>query len=76
MSNKIKYPDCWAFFEEHARNQGDHYTVPKPDMSGDFLRHKRVEILFQILLQEFYKPNVKSASLYGTIQGITTRFAH
>ena len=76
MSNREKYPDCWDFFKEHARNQGDYYTVPKPDMSGNFLKHEKVEVLFQILLQEFYKPNVKSASLYGAIQGRTTRFAH
>lgn len=81
MSNRINYPECWAFFEEHARNmEGEpeekfgKYRVPKPDKSGDFFYHDRVEILFQILKDFWYRPNINSPSLYGKIQYIADNF--
>lgn len=81
MSNKTKYPECWAFFEKHARNMEGtpeegigKYRVPKPDMSGDFLYHDKVEVLFQLLKDFWYKLSVDSPSVYGKIQYITSNF--
>lgn len=80
-SNSEKYPEAWQFFIEHARNMRNEpesrlgkYRVPKPDMSGDFLYHDRVEILFHIFKNEYYKPSINSHSVYGKIQYIVENF--
>jgi hypothetical protein len=79
--NSEIYPECWDFFIKHARNiSGEEeakigkYRVPKPDMSGKFIYHDRVEMLFQLLKDEFYKINPKSPSVYGRIQYIVQNF--
>ena len=81
MSSRIKYPECWEFFIEQARNMEDEpegrigkYRVPKPDMSGEFLYHDKVEWLFQMLKDEWYKPQPNSPSVYGKIQYIVENF--
>ena len=81
MSNRTKYPYCWLFFEEHARNmEGEKeetlgkYRVPRPDQSGEFLYHDRIEILFQLLKEEWYKIDINSPSAYGKIQYIVNNF--
>lgn len=79
--NSKKYPDAWSFFIENARNMENtefeylgKYRIPKPDMSGDFIYNDRVEILFQDFKNEFYKPSLKSHSVYGKIQCIVENF--
>jgi hypothetical protein len=80
-SNSEKYPEAWEFFIEHARNMENEpecklgkYRIPKPDLSGQFLYHDRVEMLFQIFKDEFYKPSLNSPSIYGKIQYIVETF--
>jgi len=80
-SNKVKYPECWIFFVEQARNmEGEpeskmgKYRVPKPDGSGEFIYHNKIEILFQLLKEEWYKPSLESPSAYGKIQFIVNTF--
>ena len=81
MSNSEKYPECWEFFVNQARNMerepGESmgkYRVPVPDRSGNFLYHDRVEVLFQLLKQEWYKPRIESPSVYGKVQFIVENF--
>lgn len=81
MSNAEKYPEYWSFFIEQARNMDGEpegsiakYRVPKPDQSGEFLYHDRVEILFQMLKDIWYKPSINSPSIYGKIQYIVDNF--
>jgi hypothetical protein len=79
--NSKKYPEAWNFFIEHARNmentEFEHlgkYRIPKPNMSGDFIYHDKVEMLFQVFKDEFYKPSISSPSVYGKIQYIVGNF--
>lgn len=81
VSNKIKYPEAWEFFMEHARNMEDEeeckwgkYRIPVPDMSGNFIYSDDVGVLFLMFKEEFYKPQLNSLSLYGKIQYITDNF--
>jgi len=81
MRNSERYPDCWAFFLEYARNMENEeevifgkYRISKPDQIGDFIYHDRVEILFQLLVIEWYKPAINSPSVYGKIQYIVETF--
>jgi hypothetical protein len=81
MSNSEKYPEAWAFFIKQARNMKNtefkylgKYRIPKPDRSGDFIYHDRVEILFQLLKDEWYKPSINSPTVYGKIQYIVQNF--
>ena len=82
-SNRIDYPDCWAFFEEHARNmQGEleekigKYRVSKPDKSGLFIYANCPKELWWKLHAEWYKISIESPSLYGTMQYITQNLNH
>jgi hypothetical protein len=79
--NSKKYPEAWSFFIKHARNMENtddeklgKYRIPKPDMSGDFIYNDRVEMLFQVFKNEFYKPNLESPSVYVKIQYIVEKF--
>lgn len=81
--NSEAYPECWAFFIEHARNMKGEpeaklgkYRVPKPDRSGDFLYHDNVHTLFQLLKEEWYKISLDAPSVYGKIQYIVEKFSH
>lgn len=81
MSNRIRFPECWKFFEEQARNmeglpesKNGKYRVPYPDKSGRFIYHNEIEVLFQLLKHEWYKPQLNSPSIYGKIQYITQKF--
>jgi hypothetical protein len=81
MSNRIKHPELWAFFEEHARNmEGEKescngkYRVPMPDMSGHFIYADCIVLLFIKLRHEWYKPRHNSPSVYGRIQFIVDNF--
>jgi hypothetical protein len=82
-TNSEAYPECWAFFIEHARNMENttevkfgKYRVPKPDRSGDFLYNDKVEELFKDLKYEWYKPGLESPSVHGKIQYIVEHFSH
>jgi hypothetical protein len=83
-SNEELFPECWAFFIEHARNlenEPDYtpdkkYSVPWPDMSGRFIYADDTPLLFRRLLAEFYKPSLNSPSVYGKIQYIVEHFNH
>jgi len=77
QSNKEKYPECWSFFAEHARNMEHEpesvhgkYRVPKPDLSGDFLYNDDIGMLFVNLKREFYRAGINSPSTYAKIQFI------
>lgn len=80
VSNKVRYPEAWAFFIEHARNLEEEpeftykYRIPKPDMSGDFLYANTIEYLWISFKEEFYKPRLESHSVYGAIQYIVNTF--
>ncbi len=80
-SNSEKYPEAWEFWIENARNMEDEeevvlgkYRIPKPDMSGDFLYHDDVGILFLIFKKHFYKIDINSPSVYGKMQYIVQNF--
>ena len=82
-SNSKLYPECWAFFIEYARNmtgtefeQQGKYRVPMPDESGNFLYADHPGELFCMLKEEFYKPSIKSPSVYGKIQYIVQNLNH
>jgi len=82
--NKEAYPECWAFFIEHARNLEDEpdytpekkYSVPCPDMSGRFIYANDTPLLWKKLFSEFYIPGINSPSVYGKIQHIVDHFNH
>jgi hypothetical protein len=80
-SNSKKYPEAWIFFTQHTRNIQNtefelmgRYRISKPDMSGEFIYHDKVEMLFQIFKDEYYKPSINSHSIYGKIQHIVDNF--
>lgn len=77
MSNRIKYPEAWAFFVEHARNIEEEdegkiapYRIPKPDRSGDFIYADCPGKLFRVFLEHWHKPSLDSPSVRGKIQHI------
>lgn len=81
VSNEVKYPEAWKFFEEHARNIEDEeeskygkYRIPSPDMSGSFIYADCPGVLFLLFKEEFYKPRLHSLSVYGRIQYIVRNF--
>lgn len=82
VSNSEAYPECWAFFIEHARNLEDEpdytpnkkYSAPWPDMSGRFIYANDTPLLWRRLFFEFYKPGPNSPSVYGKIQYIVKTF--
>jgi hypothetical protein len=82
VSNKIKYPQAWAFYIEHARNMMEeedckyNYRIPKPNMSGDFIYADKVEHLWSMFIRAWHDPRdgLNSPSLYGKIQYIVETF--
>jgi len=81
-NNRDLYPEAWLFFVEHARNieneKGSEYKycIPKPDMSGNFIYANCPGALFMDFKYEFYKPSLKSHSVYGKIQAIVDVFSN
>lgn len=81
MSNAEKYPECWEFFIEHARNmEGEpeakiaKYRIPKPDHSGEFIHDNCPGKLFEKFKNFWYQDNLNSMSIYGKIQYIVNNF--
>lgn len=77
-SNKVLHPECFAFFEEHARNMEEEpneeykYRVPVPDRSGRFFYSNCVVELWRTLKHFWYKESPNSPS----VQGRTRWVAH
>ena len=82
VRNSEAYPECWAFFIEHARNLEEEpdytpekkYSVPYPDMSGRFIYADDTPLLWRRLFSAFYEVRLDSPSVYGKIQYIVRNF--
>lgn len=79
-SNSKLYPEAWKMFVEHARNitgcEDEHlgkYRIPHPTKE-EYIYDDDVGILFMKYRDEFYKPDLKSPSVYGKIQYIVQNF--
>lgn len=81
-SNEEAFPECWAFFIEHARNLEHEpdftpekkYSIPSPDRSGSFIYAADTPLLFRRLKEKFYEHSLDSPSVYGRIQYIVNNF--
>ena len=83
MKNSERYPEAWAFYVENARNiskepelkQFGTYRIPEPNESGNFIYADTVESLWSKFINNWFLPDINSASVYGKIQGIVQRFS-
>lgn len=81
MSNSKLYPEAWKIFVRDARNiekteegkQLGKYTIHSP-IKSEWLYSDTPDGLFRKFKDEFYKPDIKSPSVYGKIQYIVTNF--
>ena len=84
LSNRVKYPEAWKFFEEQARNIMEeptlvhlgNYRIPNPDNNGEFIYTNTVEKLWCKFIDTWNNGVHDSESLYRKIQYITTHFNH
>ena len=82
QSNKKLHPEAWEFFVEQARNITEeedlnhlgNYSIPVPDMSGNFIYTDTVEQLWIRFIQAWYRPSLNSHSVRGKIQYIAINF--
>jgi hypothetical protein len=79
VSNRIKHPEAWKFWEEQARNiMGEpdlvhmgNYRIPIPDKSGNFLYAKTVEELWGKFIDSWYNlQGLNAPTVRGKIQFI------
>lgn len=81
VNNAELHPEAWEFYLEQARNIMDtdlkdlgNYRIPKPNMSGDFIYAWDVGILWMKFIEEWYKPQHNSHSVFGQIQYVVETF--
>lgn len=83
MTNDIKHPEAWEFFESQARNitterelkHLGNYRIPVPDKSGEFIYAEDTRILWLKFIDSWYNiESLDAPTVRGKIQYITHNF--